>query len=329
MKVALLGARGMIGSKVTQSILRQGHQVIELFFTKYPVFESELNERYLDLLNVSTIRPDIFEDVDALIHCAGVVDEDFIESAEQGYRKGTYCAKILFEIAQKAGVKFFAYISSAHIYGNLSGRIDEASSPNPLSDYAISHYATEQILQRITTTKSDIQSLVLRPCGTYGLPMSVDSFKRWSLVPFNFPRQACQNQEIALLKNSDLVYRNFISANTIGDHVAAFLNAELPFLQDQQFKAINPLGSYSNSIYDFALLCADNYKKLTGQECPVIMPNDPDESVRAKFPPPLNYQSLYSDFSKIGTAKIGTTGDSAENINDFVLDLIRMLKAEN
>lgn len=316
MKVALLGAKGMIGSEVAQSLVRCGHQVIELFSTKYPVIESDINERYVDLLNVSTIRPEIFEDVDALIHCAGVVDEDFLGSAEKGYRKGTYCAKILFETAQKAGVRFFAYISSAHIYGSLSGRLDELSPPNPLSDYAISHFATEQILRRITATNNDIQSLVLRPCGTYGLPVSVDSFKRWSLVPFNLPRQACQNQEISLLKNSDLVYRNFVSAKTIGDYVATFLNADFPFLQDVRFKAINPLGAYNNSIYDFALLCAENYKKLTGQVCPVILPTEPDENVRAQFPAPLNYQSLYP--------KMG----SIEDINDFVIELFEMLKSD-
>src|SRR5689334_20539992 len=85
---------------------------------------------------------------DALIPCAGVVDEDFAANPERAFRQATLGAARLVDRAVAGGVKRLAYISSAHVYGPLVGVIDEATPPNPMSDYAIAHYATEQIFRR-------------------------------------------------------------------------------------------------------------------------------------------------------------------------------------
>lgn len=260
------------------------------------------NDKMLDLSDPDSITADLFKGCDTLVHCAGVVDEDFKESSKPGFLKGTYAAKKLAEAAFDAGVRTFIYVSSAHIYGPLTGRIDENSPPNPVSDYGISHYATEQVFRRTAAKDKAGRFMILRPCATYGMPKSLDGFNRWTLVPFLFPKKATQDGKIHLLAGSDQVLRNFISAKAIGQHIAAFLG------KNSESLTINALGPYQASILDFARLSADVYKDVTGQDCPVTMADG-----TSSFPTALDYASIHKNQPE------------GEDIRDFTAQLITLL----
>lgn len=280
MKIAFLGSRGLIGRAIYQKISGD-HDVQKL--GRGPAYDIDF-----DLFAPEKIGPSMFEGCDVLVHCAGVVDEDFLEASPQGYIKGTWAAKKMVDAAYSAGVRRFVYVSSAHVYGPLEGAINEENASFPLSDYAIAHYATEQIFKRIVYTAcEDTDALILRPCATYGMLENPEQFRRWSLVPFNFPKQAVDNQKISLSAGSDCVRRNFVGADSIGMHVRDFLKTPI----SNGSKVVNPVGTDNLSIYEFARRCADIYEHVTGHTtCSVEMP---EGSPAPRSSSGLEYGSVY------------------------------------
>jgi UDP-glucose 4-epimerase len=147
----------------------------------------------------------------------------------------------------------------------MVGPISEASPPDPLSDYAIAHYAAEQVLKRCSRQGVDV--LILRPNAVFGVPVDIDRFDRWSLIPFSFPLEAVYKQEIVLL-TSGVQRRNFISSEDLAAHVEKFLTAG----STNSFEVINPIGPETLSIYEFAQKCASTYTMLTGTPCQIKRP---------------------------------------------------------
>lgn len=262
MKVAISGSTGLIGGAVYQHLQ-----------TKTEVLR--LGRRAQCDLQVDFARPDTIAALDlhgcdAVVHCAGIVDEDFKTDPAAAYLQSTLGVSTLAQRAAACGVGRFVYFSSSHVYGPLTGRINETTPVNPLSEYAIAHYAAEQSLRRVALDRG-LQALCLRPNAVFGIPIEMSTFDRWNLIPFSFPLEAIYQGRIKLL-TPGLQRRNFISSVDLARQVEQFLmdTAEHPAVE-----VLNPAGSATISVYEFALLCAEKYRELTGSECSVERP-DPD-----------------------------------------------------
>jgi UDP-glucose 4-epimerase len=164
------------------------------------------------------------------------------------------------------------------VYGPLEGRIDELRPVSPVSDYARAHLETENRF-RAALDAPGMRVLVARPCAVYGMPPSLQRFARWSLIPFDFPRQATTGRIV--LKSAGLQRRNFVAAEGIANLVGWWLGHEPPPLL-----IANAPGRDEMSVYDFAVLCAKIAVAHTGRPCDVVRP-DP----RGAPPVPLEYRT--------------------------------------
>jgi UDP-glucose 4-epimerase len=263
-KIALLGSTGLIGSAIRARLSRD-HRVVVVERRKGT--ETGLSG---DLNDLESLRALNLEGCEALIHAAGIVNEDFAD-APRAFFQATQGMAALVSRALASGVRRFCYVSSAHVYGAFRGAIDERSPPNPLSDYAIAHFASEQILRR--SAKPDFAGLVLRPNAVFGIPPDLARFRRWSLVPFGFPNDAVTKQSI-VLQSSGKQHRNFVAT----DDVAAVVEAWLGSAGSPPFQIVNPIGHSSMTVIDFAKLCAREYESLTGRACTVVAPPAGDEA---------------------------------------------------
>ena len=297
MKIFFLGSNGLIGNAAANLIGKQ-HEITT-------AGRGQQYSAELDLLNPEEFSSKIFEGHDVLIHCARIINEDFA-NPEDGYRKASISAKALTEKAYDAGIRTFIYVSSAHVYGNLIGNIDETTPCNPVSDYAISHFITEQIFKRLTE-KGDKKAkvLILRPCATYGKIPDPEKFLRWSLVPFNLPKQAVDNGQITLSPGSDKVKRNFISAESIGRHIKEFIESKT----ETGCKIINPLGEDNLSILEFAQMSAQIYEQITKKNCPILMP----EQQTQPSVPKLHYSSVHVHQPR------------GQNLNQYLTEMVQYL----
>lgn len=292
MRVALAGSTGLIGHAVAAALAAAGHAIV-------PVGRGEGQAVRFDLAADRRLAGGALAGCEALVHAAGVTDEDF-RDRDRAFAKAFAGTEALALAAREAGVGRLVYVSSAHVYGPLEGRLDEGSAPNPLSDYAIAHFAAEQILRRAALA-SGAAALFLRPCAVFGVPPSLARFARWSLIPFDFPRQALAGRIV--LKSPGLQRRNFVAADALAALVARWLAGPAKGVE-----VANAPGPDEMAVYDFARLCAGIAREEGGRECAIERPEPAGAA-----PAPLEYRS------RSGPAPAGTS------LEDHVRGLVRAL----
>ena len=260
MRIILTGSTGLIGGRVWERI-RVSHDVARLG-------RRDTCELRADLAVPTSIAGLDLSGYDALVHCAGVVDEDFINSPERVWAQAVAGTETLAAQALAGGVERVIYFSTTHVYGAFQGTLTEDSHPDPMSPYALAHYATEQVLKRFA--HKGLKVFIIRPNAVYGTPVDWDTFDRWSLVPFDLPLQAVYCGKI-ILKTSGVQKRNFVAA----DDLAHYVEQLLEFSGKENPLFLNALGSDTLQIYDFAQMCAKVYQDKKGVACPIERPELP------------------------------------------------------
>jgi UDP-glucose 4-epimerase len=266
MNIILTGSTGLIGAKVAE-VLKENHCLYTLGRRQDAV------NQLFDLTSIDQQHEFSLPKSEWLIHCAGIIDEDFkSDNPSLGFQKAVFGLESLLKKAISAGIKNFIYISTTHIYGVQAGLISESSPPNPLTTYSMAHFCSEQLFKKYSHSTNG-RLIILRPNAVYGIPKYLDSFQRWSLIPFSFPQEAKQNGKI-ILKSSGNQKRNFVSIQSIANLISRLVDGDL--IEYQGF--INVLGAHTESVYDFALRCKNLAMNSFQIECEVERP--------------LNYQSI-------------------------------------
>ena len=155
MKILISGAGGLIGAEVFDR-LKKSHVVKTVGRNIYSGFVIDFN-------NIREIENQSFGDVDVFIHCAGITDEDFAQDSLKAYQRSTHNYTLLLDKIIESGVKTIISFSIAHVYGRFDDIISEDYPVNPLSDYAIAHYAAEQTLRKLQCRRSCQRN---RSCST-------------------------------------------------------------------------------------------------------------------------------------------------------------------
>src|ERR1700674_865137 len=132
MRVAITGSTGLIGAAVAARLLARGHEIVRI--GRDPAADIRA-----DLAAIERLPLGALDGCHALVHAAGVTDEDFADLA-RAHAKAERGARALLDAARENSVARCAYVSSAHVYGPLEGRIDESRVPDPRSDYARAHF---------------------------------------------------------------------------------------------------------------------------------------------------------------------------------------------
>ena len=176
-----------------------------------------------------------------------------------------------------AGARRMVYVSSAHVYGALAGHIDETMPANPLSDYALAHYLAEQIFRRHAAA-----TRILRPCAVFGPLAELQRFRRWSLIPFSFPRAIAESGVIRIL-GTGRDRRNFVGTDVVGALAADFIEMQITGVT-----LLNAVGTADLTVAEFAELCARLGGDLLGRSCRVEIAGKGDSAA----PPPLEYRSV-------------------------------------
>ncbi|MDR1087331.1 MAG: NAD-dependent epimerase/dehydratase family protein [Endomicrobium sp.] len=181
-KILLTGANGFLGSHIAEALVEANHKVIcairqtsNLEWIK----DLPLEHKYCDLGNKKFLQ-EIVENVDAVIHCAGVVRAIY---KEEYFKTNVENTKSLCESVLKSNpsLKKFIFISSQAAMGaSQLGAVRKITDiPKPVSDYGLSKIEAEKELKKILEDK--IPYTILRPASVYG-PRDKDIFIFFSLV---------------------------------------------------------------------------------------------------------------------------------------------------
>ena len=149
MKILITGSNGLLGQKLVKQLLNKN--ISFLASSKGENRNPQCpNTHYvqMDITNPSQVSA-IFQEYlpSAVIHTAAITNVDYCESNISECKEVNVAAtNILFHAAQSINAQLIA-LSTDFVFDGVRGNYKETDAPNPLSVYARSKLAAEQLLQ--------------------------------------------------------------------------------------------------------------------------------------------------------------------------------------
>lgn len=221
-RVLVTGGAGFIGSNLVRALLENENLVRVL--DNYSTGKKEnLTDLDIDLV-VGDIRdPEIVRKVvhgiDTIFHLAAFISVPAsIEDPLACYEINLMSSVNLMWAAYQAGVNRVVLASSSAVYGETEHVVDEASPCHPLSPYAASKLAMEQVA-KLFTHSYELPTVSLRLFNVYGPRQSPDS-QYAAAIPLFI--QALQSGQSPTIHGDGKQTRDFVF---VGDVVRAILLA--------------------------------------------------------------------------------------------------------
>ena len=166
-KVLVTGATGFIGKEIVRACLAEDFDVVPAGNSKEQ--ESNWSTYVRADLTVPDALSSVLDDVDCVVHSAGLAHQFKATKADELFRKiNADAVEYVARSVAQAGVKHFVLISSVAVYGeNAKDKPDEESQCNPRGAYATSKLEGEKRAVEICEA-AKMRLTVLRPVAVYG-----------------------------------------------------------------------------------------------------------------------------------------------------------------
>lgn len=215
MTVLIAGGAGYLGSRLTGALIEDGDDV--------RIMDNMFRERYCSLWDregVAFYEGDI-RDAEDVKTCLAGVETVFcladITNAAESFEREELTRAVnfegvthLFEQARDAGVQRFIYTSSASVYGNTPGVVDESFDCNPISPYGQEKLRAEQyMLEQAPETAMDVVALRLGTVHGYSVGMRFDTVINY------FTYLACQGKPLTVHRSALKEYRPYVNVEDV------------------------------------------------------------------------------------------------------------------
>jgi UDP-glucose 4-epimerase len=214
MRVLISGGFGFVGGRLAQHFHKVGHQVIlgSRTVRAPPTWLSEAEVVEMNWYDTEALTS-VCQGVDLIIHAAGMNAQDCIANPVEALAFNGGGTTRFIDAASKAEVKYFIYLSTAHVYDAiLQGTINEETCTRNLHPYATSHLAGESAVLYASQRKQ-IKGIVLRMSNAFGPPAHSEA-NCWMLLVNDLCRQVVETGQI-VLKTSGEQLRDFIPMECI------------------------------------------------------------------------------------------------------------------
>ena len=156
MKILVTGGSGLLGSRLSEMAVAEGHRVYSAYCHNPPEFGVPIK---LDLADIKAVSRCIDElSLDAVIHAAAITDVDRCETDKGlAYSINSDGTRIVSEAADRAGA-FLVYLSTDYVFEGTSGMYSEEDKPSPVNYYGYTKLEGERYCS----------GCVARTCVVYG-----------------------------------------------------------------------------------------------------------------------------------------------------------------
>lgn len=170
--VFITGASGLIGRELTKTLLSRGYNVIGTDSSPSE-FVGQPNYSFVqcsvtDKAKISSILEG--SKIDALIHLACSVDNDYSNIMDPNYAKDAdACDKYIYKTAATAGISDILLLSTHLVYAPQKTRepIRETNADKPVTDYAKMKSESEKYLSAVIKKHPNTKGVIMRVCPIY------------------------------------------------------------------------------------------------------------------------------------------------------------------
>ena len=201
MRILITGASGLIGGRLAEHLIKKKLKVIIASRSK-----KKLNKHKFKKIiwNSNKNLEKICSNVDVIINCAGY-DTHKCKTKSKSFLVNSKQPTRLFKAARNAGVSFFIYLSSAHVYkNNLIGSINENNKTKTNHIHGLSKLDGEKNLKKLRNKNTKL--LILRSSNLFGYPVN-KKIKCWHLLINSLVRDLVVDKKTTILSKKN-VYRN-------------------------------------------------------------------------------------------------------------------------
>jgi nucleoside-diphosphate-sugar epimerase len=246
MKILLTGGAGYIGSVTARHLLSRGHHV--KVFDNLSQGGSALLGMFAedhfefcqgDLRDDATLTAAL-SGCEAVVHLAAIVGDPACAKAPDLAKSVNLDASLrLFELALREQVSRFVFASTCSNYGRMAdpdGYVDEQSDLRPVSLYAETKVAVEQVL--LESSPKDTAVTCLRFATVFGLSQRM----RFDLTVNEFTRDLLTKKRLTVY--GEQFWRPYVHVHDIARAVAMTLEAHAATVNRQVFNVGSTTENY-------------------------------------------------------------------------------------
>ncbi len=211
-----------------------------------------------ELLDSRSLRK-VLKGIDVVFHLAAKVTTPFDGSDSHGYEQVNHwgTAELVYAV-EESNVKRFVYTSSSGVYGSSDGEVDEQSTANPKTFYAISKLRGEEHVRRLI---DKIDTYIFRCGNVYGYSKSM----RFDSVINKFVFEANFNKMVTI-QGDGKQSRTFIHIDQVSQALNNLLSSKLPGgiynLVDKTIKVFDIVDELKQLLPDLEFIFINQHLKL-------------------------------------------------------------------
>ncbi|MEO8043560.1 MAG: SDR family oxidoreductase [Spartobacteria bacterium] len=233
MKILVTGTEGYLGSLLAPILMREGHDLLAVdtgFYKAGWLYHGAAMTPRTLLKDIRQITAEDLAGVEAVVHMAELSNDPTGELAPHITYEINHKGSIrLAELAKKAGVKRFVYMSSCSVYGLAAeSYVTEESAVNPQTAYAICKTLVERDLQPLAD--DDFSPTFMRNATAYGASPRM----RFDIVLNNLAGLAWTAHEIRMVSDGT-PWRPLVHGLDIAQAILRTLQAPREIVHNQIF----------------------------------------------------------------------------------------------
>jgi len=253
MKILVTGTEGYLGSLLAPVLLESGHEVRGVdtgFYTSALLYTDQSATACTSHKDIRQIALEDLQGVNAVAHLAELSNDPTGELApEVTYAINHRGSVRLAELARRAGVERFVYMSSCSVYGLANeSYVTEESLVNPQTVYAVCKTLVERDLSPMAD--ENFSPTFLRNATAYGASPRM----RFDIVLNNLAGLAWTTKEIRMISDGT-PWRPLVHALDIVRAVVRVLEAPREVIHNQTFNVGQTSSNYT--IRQIAEIVAD------------------------------------------------------------------------
>jgi nucleoside-diphosphate-sugar epimerase len=275
MKILVTGTDGYLGCLLAPELIRHGHEVVgvDTGFYRYGWLYAGVDRTPLTLSkDIRHLTEADLEGVDAIVHMAELSNDPLGQlSPTITYEINHQGSVRLAQLAQRAGVRRFVYMSSCSVYGVADGEVDETSPTSPQTAYAECKTLVERDLSAMAS--DDFAPTFLRNATAFGASPRM----RFDIVLNNLAGLAWTERKIAMTSDGT-PWRPLVHALDIAKAIRCVLDAPVEVVHGEIFNVGSSEQNYR--VRDIAQIVAAQFP---GCEVTFGAANGDNRSYRVSF----------------------------------------------